>query len=56
MDFARLLKDCWEPFLKEIVNLILFTLVGFVLCLTLVLIPTVAGGWTRGVLAYVRDG
>ncbi len=56
MDFGKLLKTCWEPFLKEIVNLILFGLVGMVLCLTIVLIPTVAGGWTRGFLGYVREG
>jgi len=56
MDFTKLLKECWDSFLKEIINLILFTLVGVILCLTLVLIPTVAGGWTRGLLGYVRDG
>ena len=56
MDFGKLLKACWEDFMKDIVQLILFGLVGTVLCLTIVLIPTVAGGWTRGFLAYVREG
>jgi hypothetical protein len=56
MDFGKLLKTCWDSFIKEIVNLILFALLGVVLCLTIVLIPTVAGGWTRGVLGYVREG
>lgn len=56
MDFGKLLKDCWDLFLKEIVNLVLFGLVGIVLCLTVVLIPTVVGGWARGFVGYVRDG
>ncbi len=56
MDFGKQLKDCWDPFIKEIVNLILFALVGGVLCLTIVLIPTVAGGWARGFLGVVREG
>jgi len=56
MDFGHLLKNTWQSFVKEIVNLILFALVGMVLCLTVVLIPTVVGGWTRGFLGYVREG
>jgi hypothetical protein len=56
MDFAGLLRDSWQRFVEEIVQLVLFTLLGWVLCFTIVLIPTVVGGWLRGILAYVRDG
>lgn len=56
MDFARLLRRSWELFVAEIVQLVLFTGLGALLCLTLVLIPTVTGGWVRGILAYVREG
>lgn len=55
MNFEDLFKTTWEHFVKKIVDLILFTLVGLVLCLTIVLIPAVLGGWTRGVIAMVRD-
>lgn len=56
MDFASLLRRSWELFVTEIVQLVLFTALGLLLCLTLVLIPTVTGGWVRGILAYVREG
>ena len=56
MDFADLLQEAWHKFVAEIVSLILFTLVGALLCLTVVLIPTVIGGWFRGLLDYVREG
>lgn len=56
MDFGRLLRASWELFIREIVSLVLLTLVGAVLCLTIILIPTVMAGWARGVLGYVRDG
>jgi uncharacterized membrane protein len=56
MDFAGLLQDSWEKFVAEIVPLVLFTVVGWLLCFTIVLIPTVCGGWIRGILAYVRSG
>ncbi len=56
MDFADLLKEAWDKFVAEIVTLVVFTLVGLLLCLTIVLIPTVSGGWFRGILAYVRTG
>ncbi len=56
MDFAGLLKETWDRFIAEIAPLVLFTLVGWLLCFTIILIPTVAGGWTRGFLAYTRDG
>jgi uncharacterized membrane protein len=56
MDFAGLLKESWEKFFTEIVPLVLFTLVGGLLCFTIILIPTVAGGWVRGFLAYAREG
>lgn len=55
MDFGNLLKSTWDLFLKEIVHLILFFLVGVLLCFTIVLIPTVSGGWARGLLAYARE-
>ena len=56
MDFARLLKATWEKFIANIIQLVLFTLLGLVLCVTFVLIPTVIGGWFRGMLRFVRDG
>lgn len=56
MDFAGLLTRTWEKFILEIVQLVLFALLGTLLCLTVVLIPTVVGGWFRGILDYVRTG
>lgn len=56
MDFAGLLREAWEKFIAQIVPLVLFTLVGWLLCFTIILIPTVAGGWVRGFLAYTRNG
>ncbi len=55
MDFARLLSETWKEFADEIVNLVLFTLLGVVLAFTIVLIPSVIGGWSRGILHYVRE-
>ncbi|HUT55892.1 MAG TPA: hypothetical protein VM658_21050 [bacterium] len=56
MDFEKLLRGSWDHFVKDIVNLILFFLVGGVLCITIVLIPSVIAGFTRATLAYVRTG
>jgi hypothetical protein len=56
MDFNRLFKVTFDQFVKGIVKLILFTLVGCLLCFTIVLIPTVMRGLTRGMLRYVREG
>lgn len=56
MEFERLFKVTFDQFVKRIVKLILFNLVGCLLCFTVVLIPTVLGGWTRGMLRYVREG
>ena len=56
MDFGGLLKSSWEKFIKEIVTLILFAVVGALLSLTIILIPTVSGGWARGLVGYVRNG
>jgi hypothetical protein len=56
MDFENLFKATFNQFLKKIVRLILFSLVGGLLCLTIVLIPTVMAGLIRGTLRYVRDG
>ena len=55
MDFEYLFKMSWKHYINGIVSLILFVLVGFLLCITIVLIPTVVGGWMRGTLAYVRE-
>jgi uncharacterized membrane protein len=55
MDFADLLKSSWDHFMKDIVNLALFTLLGTVLCLTIVLIPSVTRGWFVEILAFVRN-
>jgi hypothetical protein len=55
MDFTSLLKSSWDHFMKDIVNLALFTLLGVVLSLTIVLIPSVTRGWFSEVLAYVRN-
>ena len=55
-DFEKLFKASWEQFLKFIVKLILFVLVGVLLSLTIILIPTVAGGFTRASLALIREG
>ncbi len=56
MDYAGMLKESWEKLLAEMVHLVLFALVGWLLCFTLILIPTVFAGWVRGILAYVREG
>ncbi len=56
MDFERLFKATFNQFVKGIVKLILFTLVGCLLCFTIVLIPTVMTGLTRGMLRYARQG
>ena len=56
MDFASLFKTTFDQFVNGIVKLILFTVVGCVLCITIVLIPTVMGGLMRGMLRYVREG
>jgi len=56
MDFGELLKTTWDMYMKGIVRLVLFTVLGAVLCMTVVLIPAVMGGWTRGFLSYVREG
>jgi hypothetical protein len=56
MDFNRLFKVTFDQFVKGIVRLLLFNLVGCLLCFTIVLIPTVARGLTRGMLRYAREG
>lgn len=56
MDIAQLLKESWEKFIAEIVLLILFVLVGGLLCFTIILIPVVMTGMTRAFIGYVRDG
>lgn len=56
MDFGGLFKTTWDQLLKGIVKIILFFLVGVLLSLTIVLIPTVTGGFIRGFLKYIREG
>ena len=56
MDFGRLLQEAWDRFVAELVPLVLFALLGTLLCFTIVLIPTVTAGWVRGILAYLRNG
>jgi hypothetical protein len=55
MDFENLLKATFNQFVKRIARLILFNLVGCLLCFTIVLIPTVMDGLIRGMLRYVRE-
>ena len=56
MDFEHLLKKSWDHYVRGLVKLVLFVLVGCLLCITIILIPTVTAGWTRGILAYIREG
>jgi len=56
MDVENLFKATFDQFVKRIVRLILFNLVGCLLCFTIVLIPTVMNGLIRGMLRYVREG
>ncbi len=56
MDFEGLLRKTWGGFVNQILTLILFTLLGAVLCITIVLIPTVTRGLTKGFLDYAREG
>jgi len=56
MDFEKLLKDSWDKYIPEIVNLILFAFVGMLLCMTVILIPVAMAGMAIGFLGYVRDG
>jgi hypothetical protein len=56
MEFESLFKVTFDQFVKRIVKLLLFGLVGCLLCFTVVLIPTVLGGFARGMLRYVREG
>jgi hypothetical protein len=56
MDFENLFKATFDQLVKRIVRLILFNLVGCLLCFTIVLIPTVTSGLLRGMLRYVREG
>ena len=56
MDFDSLFKVTFSQFVKGIVKLILFTLLGCLLCFTIVLIPTVTAGMVRASLRYLREG
>ncbi len=56
MNFGELLTDTGKKFINDIINLIVFFLVGIILNLTIVLIPTVAAGFCREFLNYARHG
>jgi hypothetical protein len=56
MDFGGLFKTSLDQLIKGIVKIILFFLVGVLLSVTIVLIPTVMGGFIRGFLKYIREG
>lgn len=55
MDFEELLTETWGKYLQGVGRLILFVVVGFLLCITIVLIPTVIRGFTKGFLDYARQ-
>jgi hypothetical protein len=56
MDFDAIFKSSWKVFWGSIINSILFVLVGMLLSLTIILIPTVIGGFSRGFIKLIRDG
>ncbi len=56
MNFGDLLTDTGKKFINDIINLIVFFLVGIILSLTIVLIPSVTAGFTREFLNYARHG
>jgi len=56
MDVGQLLKESWDLFIADIVNLILFCLVGALLCITVIMIPVSIAGMVIGILGYVKDG
>ncbi len=56
MDLEVIIKDGLVKFRDEIVAVLLFSLVGIILSLTIVLIPAVAAGMAVGFLKYVREG
>jgi len=56
MDFGALLSQTWTKFIENIVDLVLFALVGFLLFFTIILIPSSIGGLTKEFLAFARTG
>ncbi len=56
MDFGGLLGKAWKKYIDNIVNLVLFVLVGSLLNITIILVPAVIGGLMRGFLLYAREG
>ncbi len=56
MNFGNLLAETGKKFIKDIINLAIFFLVGIILSMTIVLIPSVTAGFTREFLNYARDG
>lgn len=56
MNLEAIIKDSLVKFKEEAVAVLLFSLVGIILSLTIVLIPAVAAGMAIGFLKYVRDG
>lgn len=56
MNFRYLLARTWKLYRNGIAGLFLFFLVGFVLCGTIVLMPSVITGWIKGILRYISEG
>ena len=56
MKFEELLRKTWDKYLQAIVKLVIFTLIGSLLCIVIIPIPAVVRGFTRGFLDYAREG
>ncbi len=56
MDFGQLFSDTGKKFINEVINLVIFSLVGLILNFTIILIPTVTAGFFREFLNYARHG
>jgi uncharacterized membrane protein len=55
-DFGDLIKESWDKLSKSLVKWALFFLVGMLLAMTIILIPTVARGITKATLDFIRTG
>jgi len=56
MKIDELLRKTWDKYLQAIVKLVIFTLIGSLLCIVIIPIPAVVRGFTRGFLDYAREG
>ncbi len=56
MKFEELLRKTWDKYLQAIIKLVIFTLIGGLLCIIIIPIPAVVRGFTRGFLDYAREG